>query len=109
MIFAAACAAPATVTKGTVSATATAPRPAACDPQRPEPCEAACFAGDGHACAVYGLAVEGVADAPVRLKADRERGLRALLFGCARGESGRLLDGGVIPVRPRPGLQGRRL
>jgi TPR repeat protein len=58
----------------------------ACGPQRPELCEAACFGGDGHACAVYGQAVEGVADAPVRLKTDRPRGLAALTFGCARGD-----------------------
>jgi hypothetical protein len=53
-----------------------------CGPNLPESCEAACFAGNGRACAIYGLAVEGVADAPVRLHPNRLRGRRALEHGC---------------------------
>jgi TPR repeat protein len=53
-----------------------------CRPDLPEHCEAACFAGDGQGCAIYGMAVEGIADAPVRLKAERTRGRRALEHGC---------------------------
>lgn len=58
------------------------PPPHACAPTNPEPCEAACFAGDGKACAIYGLAVEGMADAPVRLKKNIPRGRAALEHGC---------------------------
>ena len=59
------------------------PPPSACTPTNPAPCEPACFAGDGKACAIYGLAVEGVADAPVRLKKNIASGRRALERGCA--------------------------
>ena len=53
-----------------------------CRPDFPERCEAACYAGDGQGCAIYGIAVEDNADAPVRLKPDRTRGRRALEHGC---------------------------
>jgi TPR repeat protein len=55
-----------------------------CAPDSPERCEAACFAGNGRACSIYGQAVEGVADAPIRLKQDRVRGRRALEHGCRK-------------------------
>jgi TPR repeat protein len=65
------------------AATPSATKPTgACNPQAPERCEDACFAGNGRACWIYGLAVEGVADAPVRLKSNRVRGRRVLEHGC---------------------------
>jgi TPR repeat protein len=57
-----------------------------CAPANPEPCEAACDAGQGRACAILGLALEGVADAPLRLKQDLARGRRAARRGCELGD-----------------------
>jgi TPR repeat protein len=56
-----------------------------CSDRNPLPCEAACDGGDGAACAIFGLAVEGMADAPVRLPQDLPRGRRALAQGCKLG------------------------
>jgi hypothetical protein len=56
-----------------------------CSPTTPAPCEAACFAGDATGCAIFGEAVHGMADAPVRLPQDLPRGRRALDKGCAAG------------------------
>jgi len=58
------------------------PAPIGCAPTNPEPCEAACFKGDGAACAIYGLAVDGSPQAPVRLKKNVARGRRAAEHGC---------------------------
>ncbi|HXJ19887.1 MAG TPA: tetratricopeptide repeat protein [Polyangia bacterium] len=54
----------------------------------PDLCAARCFAqpGEGRACATYGLAVMGVADAPVRLKVDIPTARRAFQRGCALGD-----------------------
>jgi TPR repeat protein len=49
------------------------------------PCESACLGGDGSACAIFGQAVEGMADAPVRLPQDLPRGRRTLERGCGLG------------------------
>jgi hypothetical protein len=62
--------------------TSQTPPPVACAPANPAPCEAACFAGDGKACAIYGMAAAGIADAPVRLKKDIAGSRRALEHGC---------------------------
>jgi TPR repeat protein len=74
--------------KAAPTGTATAPT---CGPMAPELCAARCFAqpgqvSDGRACAIYGLAVMGVADAPVRLKTDTERARQAFERGCALGD-----------------------
>jgi uncharacterized protein len=54
----------------------------------PQLCAARCSAepGDGHACAVLGLAQMGVADAPVRLAVDLAGAQRAFQRGCALGD-----------------------
>jgi TPR repeat protein len=68
------------------SAPAAAPLAAnRCGERSPAPCEAACFAGDGSACAIFGAALEGMADPPVRLPQDLPRGRRALSHGCELG------------------------
>lgn len=56
-----------------------------CADSTPLPCERACFAGNAEACAIFGCAVGGVADAPVRLPQDLPRGERALKKGCQLG------------------------
>lgn len=58
------------------------PAPIGCAPANPEPCEAACFKGDGKACAIYGVAVEGIPETPVRLKKNLARSRGALERGC---------------------------
>jgi len=56
-----------------------------CSARTPEPCEPACFQGSADACYIYGAAVEGFADAPVRLPQDLSRGRKALAHGCSLG------------------------
>jgi hypothetical protein len=56
-----------------------------CSARTPEPCEPACFQGSADACYIYGAAVEGYADAPVRLPQDLPRGRKALEHGCNLG------------------------
>ena len=56
-----------------------------CSERSPAACEPACFAGDGAACGIFGAAVEGMADPPIRLPQDLPRGRRALSYGCQRG------------------------
>lgn len=58
---------------------------ASCTATTPFPCEAACFRGDGAACAIFGSALAGTADAPVRLPQDLPRGRKALERGCQLG------------------------
>ena len=60
-------------------------RAGGCSELTPAPCEAACFTGDGAACAIFGAAVEGAADPPVRLPQDMPRGRKALDKGCKLG------------------------
>jgi hypothetical protein len=61
------------------------PVAAGCSARMPSPCEAACFRGDGVACAIFGGALAGTADAPVRLPQDLPRGRKALERGCQLG------------------------
>lgn len=56
-----------------------------CSEKAPAACEAACFRGDGAACAIFGAALEGMADPPVRLPQDLPRGRKALDKGCKLG------------------------
>jgi uncharacterized protein len=58
---------------------------AGCSETTPAPCEARCFKGSGTACGIFGEAVEGSADAAVRLPEDKPRGRRALDEGCRLG------------------------
>jgi TPR repeat protein len=81
----------ATATAGCTRGTrkpAQTPQVVGCAPTNPEPCEAACFAGDGRACAIYGEAVNGLSDAPLRLKRNIARGRRAVEHGCQLGNLG---------------------
>ena len=54
----------------------------------PDLCATRCLAepADGRACAIYGLSILGVADAPVRLRTDLPGARRAFQRGCARGD-----------------------
>lgn len=61
------------------------PVAAGCTARTPSPCEAACFGGDGAACAIFGSALSGWANAPVRLPQDLPRGRKALERGCQLG------------------------
>jgi hypothetical protein len=58
---------------------------AGCSDRTPAPCEPACFRGSAAACAIFGSAVTGTADAPVRLPQDIPRARKALQMGCQLG------------------------
>jgi hypothetical protein len=58
---------------------------AGCSAKTPLPCEALCFQDRAAACAIFGQAVAGMADAPVRLPEDLPRGRKALHRGCDLG------------------------
>jgi hypothetical protein len=58
---------------------------AGCGVTSPAPCEALCFRDRAAACAIFGAAVEGSADPPVRLPQDVRRARRALQRGCDLG------------------------
>lgn len=66
----------------TPSAPARADGTSGCSVRTPLGCEAPCFAGDGTACAIFGSATKGTAEAPVRLPQDIPRARKALDKGC---------------------------